>query len=210
MNNFIDYQNWRYATKKFDTTKKIDALDLEFLKESMRLSASSYGLQPYKIFIIENPEIRAKLLPAAYGQTQIIEASHLIVFANQTEVDAQYIEQYLKNISQTRSIPIETLNDYGAFMKGAIARQTPEQTQIWTSKQAYIALTNLLNAAPEREIDVTPMEGFDAAQFNQILDLTSQNLNAAVIAAIGYRHSEDNTQYYNKVRKPNHELFTTL
>jgi nitroreductase len=210
MNTFLENQNWRYATKKFDASKKITTEDLNTLKEAIRLSSSSYGLQPYKIIIVENPELRAKIQPAAWGQSQIIDASHLIVFANETNVDDTTIDSYLKNISETRNTPIETLSGYGNFMKSKISTLETEVKNIWTAKQTYLALGNLLNAAAELKIDTTPMEGFVPAQVNEILGLDNLNLNATLIATLGYRHEEDTTQHYKKVRKSNEELFITL
>ena len=210
MNTFLDKQNWRYATKKFDNTKKISESDLDFLKEAVRLSASSFGLQLYKVIIVENPEIKAQLLSAAYGQTQIIDASLLFVFANQTNVGNTEIDAYLKNTSEIRKLPLEALAGYGDYMKGFVNPIPEDAKNVWTAKQTYLALGNLLNAAAELNIDATPMEGFNAAQFNEILGLDKLNLNAAVIAPVGYRHEEDATQHHKKVRKSNEDLFITL
>ena len=210
MSTFLENQNWRYATKKFDATKKITNEDLDTLKEAIRLSSSSYGLQPYKVIIVENPELRANIQPAAWGQSQIVEASHLIIFANETKVDDLAIDEYIKNISQTRNMPIEALAGYGDFMKSKITSLTPEEKNIWTAKQTYLALGNLLNVAAELKIDATPMEGFVPAQVNEILGLDKLGLNATLIATLGYRHDEDATQHYKKVRKSNEDLFITL
>jgi nitroreductase len=210
MSTFLDHQNWRYATKKFDSTKKISTEDLNTLKEAIRLSSSSYGLQLYKVFIIENPELRAKIQPAAWGQSQIVDASHLIVFANQTNVTEADIDGYLKNVAETRNIPETALSGYGDFMKGGILSRTDDDKAIWTSKQTYLALGNLLNAAAELKIDVTPMEGFLPAQVNEILGFNELGLNASLLAPIGYRSEEDATQHQKKVRKSNEELFITL
>ena len=210
MNTFLENQNWRYATKKFDASKKISTEDLNTLKEAIRLSSSSYGLQPYKVIIVENPELRAKIQPAAWGQSQIVEASHLIIFANETNVDDTTIDNYLKNISETRSTPIEALYGYGDFMKSKISTLETEVKNIWTAKQTYLALGNLLNAAAELKIDATPMEGFVPAQVNEILGLDKLGLNASLIATLGYRHEEDATQHYKKVRKSQEDLFLTL
>lgn len=210
MNTFLENQNWRYATKKFDATKKISTEELNILKEAIRLSTSSYGLQLYKVIIVENPALRSQLQLAGYGQNQITEASHLLVFANQTIVGDEDIDAYLKNATDTRNLPEGALSGYGDFMKGGINPMTQEIKNIWTAKQTYLALANLMNAAAELKIDVTPMEGFNAAKFNEILDLDKLNLNAAVIATVGYRHSEDATQHYKKVRKSHEELFITL
>lgn len=210
MNTFLDHQNWRYATKKFDATKKISSEDLNTLKEAIRLSSSSYGLQPYKIIVVESPEIRTQLLSAAYGQSQIVDASHLIIFANEINFGEEGIIKFSKNMSETRGIPLESIQGYVDYMKSSIIGLSEETRNIWTSKQTYLALGNLLNAAAELKIDVTPMEGFNPAQVNEILGLEKLGLNASLMATIGYRHVEDATQHYKKVRKSTEELFITL
>jgi nitroreductase len=210
MKTFLENQNWRYATKKFDSTKKISTEDLNTLKEAIRLTSSSFGLQPYQIIIVENPELRAKLQPASWGQSQITDASHLIVFANKTDVSNEYIDNYLQNIANTRSLPIEKVNPYGDYIKGFLSNVPSDIIPIWTAKQTYLALGNLLNAAAELKIDVTPMEGFVPDQYNEILGLTQIGLNASLVATIGYRSDEDATQHLAKVRKSNEELFITL
>lgn len=210
MSTFIENQNWRYATKKFNSEKKISNSDLEILKEAIQLSSSSYGLQPYKVLIIENEEIRKQLQPASWGQSQITEASHLFVFASVTNVDAEYITRYAENMAKTRNIPFDSVKGYADFMIGNIASLTPEKQIIWAQKQAYLALGNLLNAAAELKIDVTPMEGFLPEQYNEILGLKEKGLHATLVATIGYRHDEDDTQHYAKVRKPITELFETI
>ena len=210
MSTFIENQNWRYATKKFNSEKKISNSDLEILKEAIQLSSSSYGLQPYKVLIIENEEIRKQLQPASWGQSQITEASHLFVFASVTNVDAEYITRYAENMAKTRNIPFDNVKGYADFMIGNITTLTPEKQIIWAQKQAYLALGNLLNAAAELKIDVTPMEGFLPEQYNEILGLKEKGLHATLVATIGYRHDEDDTQHYAKVRKPITELFETI
>ena len=210
MSDFITNQNWRYATKKFDASKKISIEDINILKEAIRLSSSSYGLQPYKVIIVENPELRAQILPAAYGQTQVTDASHLIVFAHETNVNDDTVNQYINRISETRNIPAESLSGFGDYMKGGINAMSEDIKNIWASKQTYLALGNLLNAAAELKIDITPMEGFVPVKVNEILGLEKLNLNASLMATIGYRHDQDATQHSKKVRKSNEELFITL
>lgn len=210
MSTFLEHQNWRYATKKFDASKIINTEDLNTLKEAIRLSSSSYGLQPYKVIIVENPELRAKIQPAAWGQSQIVEASHLIIFANETKIEEQSIDSFVENISATRNIPLDSLSGYSDFMKSKIVTLDNDSKNIWTSKQTYLAMGNLLNAAAELKIDVTPMEGFVPELVNEILELEKLGLNASLIATLGYRHDEDATQYYKKVRKSNEDLFITL
>ena len=210
MSTFIENQNWRYATKKFDATKKISKEDLEKIKEAIRLSASSYGLQPYQVFIVENPELRAKLQPVSWGQSQIVDASQLFVFANIVDVKENHIDDYMNNMATTRGMKTEDLKGYSDFMKSKIIPLPTEAKANWTSKQTYLALGNLLNAAAELKIDVTPIEGFEPEKYNDILGLNTLGLNASLVATIGYRHEEDATQHYPKVRKSNEELFITL
>lgn len=210
MNTFLENQNWRYATKKFDVSKKITPEDLNILKEAIRLSSSSYGLQPYKVIIVENPELRAKIKPVAWGQSQITEASHLFIFANRTTIREDEVDLFFDNISKTREIPLESMDGYKNFMKGKINELSNDAVNIWNAKQTYLALGNLLNAAAELKIDVTPMEGFSPTEVNKILGLDELGLNATLIATAGYRHAEDLTQHYKKVRKSEKDLFITL
>ena len=210
MSTFLENQNWRYATKKFDATKKITAEDLNTLKEAIRLSASSYGLQPYKIIIVENSELRAQLKGAAFNQSQIVDASVVIVFANEINFGEEEIISFSKNMSETREIPLESIQGYVEYMKSNIVTLSEETRNIWSSKQTYLALGNLLNAAAELKIDTTPMEGFVAAQVNELLGLNALGLNATLIVTLGYRHDEDATQHYKKVRKSSEDLFITL
>lgn len=210
MSTLLDNLNWRYATKKFDATKKISETDLNILKEAVRLTASSYGLQPFQVVIVENPEIREQLKAAAYGQTQITDASQIFVFANDLNAGPESVAAYIKNISETRGVPTEALGGFEDMMNGVISNLSQEAKNIWTAKQTYIALGTLLTAAAELKIDATPMEGFNAAAFNEILGFDKLGLNASVIATVGYRHDEDEAQHYKKVRKSHEELFITL
>ena len=210
MSSLLENLNWRYATKKFDATKKISDADLNTLKEAVRLAASSYGLQPYKVVIVENPEIREQLKAAAYGQTQITDASQLFIFANDLNAGPESVADYIKNISETRGIPVKALGGFEDMMNGVISNLSQDAKNIWTAKQTYIALGTLLSAAAELKIDVTPMEGFNPAAFNEILGFDKLGLNASVIATVGYRHEEDEAQHFKKVRKSQEELFITL
>lgn len=210
MSTLIESLNWRYATKKFDPSRKVTSEDLKTLKEAIRLSASSYGLQPYEVLVIEDPEIRKQLKEASWGQTQITDASHLIVFANKTNVTAKDTEAYMNNISKTRNIPVENLSGFSDMINNTVISLPQEAKHTWTAKQTYIALGSLLAAAAELRIDACPMEGFDPEGYNRILGLDEKGLNASVIATIGYRAQEDDTQHYAKVRRPAEELFTTI
>jgi len=210
MSELLNSLNWRYATKKYDASKKVSAEDLQTLKEATKLSVSSMGLQPYKILIVENPELRAKLQPAAYGQSAITEASQLFIFAIEKNVGDTQIEKYMQNISDTRGIPVESLDGFSGMIKGFVSTLDENGRDNWAKKQAYLALSTLINTASFLKIDATPMEGFSPEQFDEILGLDKLGLTTAVIATIGYRHEEDATQHYKKVRKSNEELYITL
>ena len=210
MNSYIENLNWRYATKKFDASKKVSPKDLENLLEATSLSASSYGLQPYEILVVEDAALRSKLQPAAWGQSQITEASHLIVLANQSTFGEELVDNYLDNVSETRGIPSNDLEGYSDFMKSKLMPLTESAKATWTARQTYIALGNLLSAAADLKIDTCPMEGFNSEQFNEMLGLSNKGLNAAVLVAIGYRSEEDKTQHYKKVRKNKENLITYI
>lgn len=207
---FIENMNWRYATKQFDSSKKVSESDLDLIKEAINLAATSYGLQSYKVLVVENKEIREQLKPASWGQAQITDASHLLVFCNQTSVTPDDIDSYLKLKSEIQGIDLNNLTGYGDFMKSTIGSFPQEATQTWTAKQTYIAMTNAMTACAELKIDSCPMEGFDAIKYNEILGLTEKGLSATLILPIGYRSTEDQTQHGKKVRKPLSEIFETV
>ncbi|MCK0161932.1 NAD(P)H-dependent oxidoreductase [Allomuricauda sp. F6463D] len=210
MNTVIEHRTWRYATKKFDGTKKVSDEDLETLLEATRLSASSYGLQPYHIFVVSDQDTKEKLKPVSWGQSQITDASHIIVFANATNFGEELVDDFLENVSSTRNIPFDGLKGYSDFMKSKLMELPPETKANWTARQAYIAFGNLMQAAAELKIDTCPIEGFQSDKYNEILGLTDKNYNAVVVLAVGYRSKEDETQYLPKVRKSKEELFTYL
>lgn len=210
MSTLLNNLNWRYATKQYDASKKISENDLQTLKEAIRLSASSYGLQPYKVVIVENQELREQLKAVGYGQTQITDASHLFVFAADANLGTESVDQYITNISETRGVPTDALAGFSDMMKNVVTNLTADAKNTWSAKQTYIALGNLLSAAAELKIDATPMEGFNAAAFNEILGFDKLGLSTSVIAAVGYRHDADDTQHYKKIRKSQEELFITL
>lgn len=205
--NLIKNLEWRYASKKFDSSKKVSSENLELIKKAIQLSPSSYGLQLYKVLIIESQALREKLKPASYGQNQITEASHLIVFCNYSVVTEKHIDEYFVLKSQIEKADILDYKDYSEFIKAGVNNKSQIEKDKWTSNQTYLALGNLLNACAELKIDACPMEGFDAKAYNKILNLDRQGLNSAVIATIGYRSDDDSSQYAKKVRKSTESLF---
>jgi len=206
----LERLNWRYATKQFDKEKKVSEEKLNLLKEAISLAPTSYGLQLYKVLVIEDEELREKLKPASWNQSQITDASALLVFCNYTDVKDEHIDEYLELKAKAENLDVNVLKGYGDFMKSKIVGLPVEEKEAWTRRQTYIALGFLLNSAAELEIDACPMEGFEPDQYNEILGLTEQNLNAALIAPIGYRAATDKNQHSPKVRKPMDKLFETI
>ncbi|WP_339653448.1 NAD(P)H-dependent oxidoreductase [uncultured Maribacter sp.] len=210
MKNVLDKLNWRYATKVFDSSKKVNQEDFNILLEAARLSASSYGLQPYHFFIIEDNEVRSKLRKASWNQSQITDASHLLILANKPTFDNSLVDNYIDNIIETRGVTKKDVEGYSQMMKGALLGLPDAQKKSWTSDQTYIVLGNLMTIAAEMEIDTCPIEGFDKEQYNEILGLNDKNLNATVVLAIGYRSNDDKTQNYPKVRYSREQIITHI
>ncbi len=198
---------WRYATKRFEPNKKVKPSDIEILKRAVQLSVSSYGLQLYKVLIIEDQALREQLKQVSWNQNQITDSSHLFVFCNYTKVKPADIDAYIRLTSQMRNMDLEKLEGYGSFMKMKLAEKSAIEKTNWLERQPYLALGNLLMASAALKIDVCPMEGFEPKEYNKILDLDDKDLNACVIATLGYRHPKDITQDLPKVRKPMELLF---
>lgn len=196
-----NWLKWRYATKKFDTTKEVSSEDLDYILGAGNLAATSYGLQPFKIVVVTDEEKKKALVPVAYNQTQVGENSALIVLAAATNVDASYITEYTNRTESERSLPAGTLDGFKDMMVGHLTSLTEADRLVWAQKQAYIALGTMMVAASEIEVDSCPMEGFDPVSFNEILGLSEHNLHATVILAVGYRSEEDQTSQYKKIRK---------
>ncbi|MCG6190027.1 NAD(P)H-dependent oxidoreductase [Maribellus maritimus] len=201
---------WRYATKKFDPAKKVSQADIEKLKQAVQLSVSSYGLQLYKVLIIEDLAIREELKPASWNQNQITDASHLFVFCNQKRVNPDEIDAFIRLTSETRNIDYEKLKGYGDFIKTKLDEKSEAEQTSWLERQPYLALSTLLMACAELKIDACPMEGFEPEKYNEILGLDKKGLNAVVIATVGYRDISDRSQNLPKVRKPMERLFEEI
>jgi nitroreductase len=201
MKDLIEQLKWRYAVKKFDSTKILSETQVEKLKHALSLTASSMGLQPYKIMVISDQATKELLLPLSYNQAQITTASHLFLFCAIESIDEAYADQFIQLTAATRQLELEALGGLSSMIKGFVTNYTNEQKQAWAAKQTYIALGNLLTVCALDEIDACPMEGFDANRFAQLLDLEEKGLKPLVLCATGYRSQEDDYQHYKKVRK---------
>lgn len=189
----------RYATKSFDSTKKIGSEDWSALIESLRLAPSSYGLQPWKFIVVQNPEIRKTLRASSWNQEQVELASHFVVFATLKNIDEAYVQKYIESIAQTRSIGVETLAGYKNMMMGAVVNGSLDHTT-WSQRQSYIAMGFLGLSAGLMGIDTCMMEGFSPAEYDKILGLEGGSYGSVAAMALGYRSAEDATANYKKSR----------
>jgi len=207
--NLIESLNWRYATKKF-SDRKICADDLNKIIEAINLSASSAGLQPYRLIIVEHQELRNKLGEGSFNG-QIAESSHLLVFAAFEKITEEHIDTYMSHIARERGIPVEALADFKAALVNGILSRTDEVNFIWAARQAYIGLGTALIAAADLQIDTTPMEGFDADKFDDLLNLKEKGLKSVVTLALGYRDEEqDMYAKFKKVRLAKEDFVSVI
>lgn len=193
--------NWRYATKQFDPDHAISQEDWDALELALVLSPSSIGLQPWKFLVIEDPELRAKLQPSSYGQSQIVDAAKLVVFATKTNYSEADLDEHIARAAQVRGMAVEDLAPLKDMALNGVIRGMDETTRAaWAINQTYIALGNLLTSAALLGIDACPMEGFSRDQYDEILNLKIEGLHAVVVATLGYRSPEDKYASLPKVR----------
>ena len=199
----LESLRWRYATKKMNGDK-IPQDKLERILEATRLAPSSYGLTPYQVIVVEDQELKEKLVPACYGQTQLKDSSAVLVFATWDEVTEYSIENYINEIAEQRNIPVEVLGDLKNMMIGSITSMEHDQRITWAQKQSYIGLGFSLVASAVEGVDSTPMEGFVPAQVDEVLGLSELGLKSSVILTLGYRDTEnDSLSTMKKVRRDN-------
>lgn len=199
--NIIDSLKWRYAVKKFDTNKNLSEKQIETLKEAFNLTATSYGLQPLKLVIIKNKKIQEKLVPFSWNQQQILQASHLLVICIKDNYTTKEVENYFNLVQKIRNTPDEVINPFKKFLTAEIAKKTQEELYVSNKNQAYIALGNLLTVCASQKIDSCPMEGFTPEKYDEILDLTKDNLKSVLVLPVGFRASDDYMKDLTKVRK---------
>ena len=214
-NEIIYALQWRYATKKFDTTKKVSKEDLDLILEAGRLAPSSLGLQPWKFIVVQNETLRTKLRAVSMGQSKVTDASHLIVLAHKKTIEAKYIDEYIQAVSATRGIPIKNLD----FLKRMQTLSTLLQRvfswlplnggrgiEAWCARQSCIALGMMIETAALLKVDACPMEGFKPKLVDELLGLREQGYRSVVLLALGYRASDDTDAKLAKVRRPAKEV----
>lgn len=198
----INALKWRYACKAFNPEKIVSEDKIQRLKEGLNLTASSYGLQPFKFIVIKDKEKREALVEHSWDQRQVADSSHLFIIAVRTDINEEFISDYIKLISDERGIPTDQLDAFKGMMMGSIISKSEEDQYAWAKNQAYITLGNLLLQCGLEEVDATPMEGFIPQKYDEILGLNDMNLKSVLVCPVGYR--ADNDPYVNlkKVRQP--------
>ncbi|WP_373990507.1 NAD(P)H-dependent oxidoreductase [Duganella sp. BuS-21] len=211
MTEVIDKLNWRYATKKYNPAKKVDDAVLERILEAVRLAPTSSGLQPFEVFVVKNPELRAKIREVAWGQSQVTDASHLLVFAAWDNITPERINMMFDLTNDVRGFVNEGWEAYRKQLLGIVAARSDAANFDAAARQAYIALGVGMVAAAFEGVDATPMEGFDPAAVDQILSLQERKLRSVVILPLGYREEEgDWLVNLKKVRRPRDKFVTEL
>jgi nitroreductase / dihydropteridine reductase len=206
-----DKLNWRYATKKMAAGKVVPQAAVDRILDAISLAPTSSGLQPFEVIVVTNPEVKAKLSAAAYGQAQIVDGSHVLVFAAWDNYTEARIDGIVNNTHSQRGTPIEALNAYYDGLKAQYLPRDAEVNYNHAARQAYIAFGIGLTAAAFEGVDATPMEGFDPAQVDEILGLREKGLRSVTLMPLGYRAAEgDWLQGAKKVRKPLDELVTLV
>lgn len=200
--SIIEKLKWRYATKKFDANKTLSEEKLNILKEAFNLTAVSYGLQTLKLVIVEDKEVRQRLVEVAYGQRQVVDASHLLVLCIQTEINGDDVNNHFNTIKDIRSTPDEILKPFRAQMKSTIEGMHPDKKVNWATNQAYIALGNLMTVCAVEQIDSCPMEGFIPEKLDKKLQLENHGLKSVLLLPVGYRADNDMFSAFKKVRQP--------
>ncbi len=208
--NLKEIMNWRYAAKQFDTSKKVDSETLNRILEITNLSATSYGLQPYMTVVVKNQDLKDKLVAASYGQTNVSDSSHVIIFAARTDIDEKFIDNFIKLTAEARNSDVEKLKSFKEMLVKSFSSKTDDEIYNWASKQAYLALGTFLIACADEDVDSCPIGGFVPEEYDKILNLPDYNLRSVVVAAIGYRHKDDKYQYYKKVRKSSEEMIIEI
>ena len=206
---FLSSRHWRYATKKFDPDKRVSPEALDLILEAIRLTPTSYGLQPFKVLTIESTELREALREAGFGQSQFTDASHLLGFAHFETFSEDLIDRFVRLVREIRTPEPEKIEGYASFLKTLFGGWTNDEKSSWADKQMYIALGNALQAAAELKVDSCALEGFDVEKANALLQLP-MGLKVTAFLALGYRSTEDQTQHLPKVRVAHEDLFVRL
>ena len=205
-NALLEKLSWRYAVKKFDASKKVSHEDLDIFLESLRLTASSFWLQPWKFVVVETRELKEKLLEHSYNQAQVVDASHLIVFCRRNTIDQSFVQEFFDDMIQKTWASEDSLAWYKNMILGFLSYMDDAQKKAWAEKQVYIALWNALASLAELKIDSCPMEWFSPQAYDEILWLTDEGLSSVVVLPIWYRSEDDTYASRDKIRYESEKL----
>lgn len=208
--DFLQNLNWRYATKAFDPSRKLSDEQVHALDESLRLAASSFGLQPWKFVVVENQALKEKLLPHSWNQKQVVECSHLYVLCTLKEMSTSHVDNFVKSMASERGVSVESLKGYHDMMLGFIKSKSPEWAEQWMKNQVYIALGTLLTSCAFLGIDSCAMEGIVQSKYDEILGLSQHNARTVVACPVGYRASTDKHAGLKKVRFPAQDILIKM
>ena len=197
----LESLKWRASVRKFDNSLKVSDKDLETLLEAGNLAATSGGLQPFKIVVVSNNELKKQLVPMSYNQEQVATASHLLVFATETALGKNTVDAYVDRAAEVRGLEHSALEGYKNSMYGYMDMMDENQQQAWARNQAYISLGTVMTIAADMKIDSCAMEGFEPLKYQEALNLKSKNLMPVVILPICYRSEEEVMADAPKVRK---------
>ncbi|MBC8757212.1 NAD(P)H-dependent oxidoreductase [Kordia sp. YSTF-M3] len=197
----LDSLAWRYATKKFDANRFLTTEQVDTLKEAFNLTATSYGLQPLRLVVINNKELQEQLVPHSWNQRQVADASHVLVLCIENTIDTAYIESYFDRVKTIRNTPDEIIAPFKEFMINSFKDKTQEDLDTWAAKQAYIAMGNLLTVCGVERIDACPMEGFVPEKYDEVLGLEAHGISSVLVLPVGYRAEDDMFADFKKVRK---------
>lgn len=208
--DIIESLNWRYATKKFDSERFLSDKELNVLKEAFNLTALSYGLQTLKLVILKDKKLRQKLVSIAYNQQQVVDASHLLVLCIQSDINSEDVNAHFESIKTIRQTPENILEPFKVQLNTTIEQMPDQDKMTWATKQAYIALGNLMTVCAVEGIDACPMEGFVPEQLDAILGLDKKGLRSVLLLPVGFRAEDDMFAKLKKVRKPLKETIIEL
>ena len=199
--NTIESLKWRYAVKKFDNSKSLTETQINTLKDAFNLTATSYGLQPLKLVVINNKKIQKELFAHSWNQSQVVDASHLLVICIPKKYSSEEVKKYFTLVQEIRNTPDAINNPFKKFLTAEIEKKTQEELFLWNKNQAYIALGNLLTICAIEKIDSCPMEGFIPEKYNEVLQLDAHNLTTILALPVGFRAEDDYMKDLKKVRK---------
>ena len=206
----IDSLEWRYACKKFDKNKKLNKEQVDALKKAFNLSATSYGLQPLKMLIVQHDEIKEKLFPLSYYQQQVNTCSHILILCIDTAFGEKDVDAYFDLEKNIRGVSEDVVGKFRQQLKLIYNKKDRKDIDLSAIYQAYIALGTLMTVCAEQQIDSCPMEGFDPEKVDELLGLKTKNLKSVLMLPVGYRAEDDVMRNMKKVRKPLNQVIIEL